>query len=268
METYELPAASIRNSINIINATVASLLQNSNLISRYACLRAAALKLPAADQLYGGDLSLEPQQDQSSGDAVVVGSGGQYQAIADLELRLSGTLGVEARRVVYFYLLPKASLAGKMFSNNSTGMQHWLAWPIYFICSVLLPKALKVNAATASRGQSKLLEEFDFLDQLLLKQAKAAGSVELGNGTTSLPYYLCGTKLSAADIALACLAAPVVAVDPKDLGGRWLPDVKDLPPPLQSLMKNLSQRPTGRYVQELWRLHGPAAKGGAAALAK
>lgn len=72
-----------------------SLLQNSNLISRYACLRAAALKLPAAGQLYGGDLSLEPQQDQSSGDAVVVGSGGQYQAIADLELRLSGTLGVE-----------------------------------------------------------------------------------------------------------------------------------------------------------------------------
>jgi hypothetical protein len=74
-----------------------SLLQNSNLISRYATLRAAALKLPAAAQLYGGDLlSLEEQQGESgSNDAVVVGRGGQYQAIADLELRLSGTLGVE-----------------------------------------------------------------------------------------------------------------------------------------------------------------------------
>jgi len=73
-----------------------SLLQNSNLISRYATLRAAALKLPAAAQLYGSDLSLEEQQGQSrSTDVVVVGRGGQYQAIADLELRLSGTLGVE-----------------------------------------------------------------------------------------------------------------------------------------------------------------------------
>jgi hypothetical protein len=33
-------------------------------------------------------------------------------------------------------------------------------------------------------------------------------------------------------------------------------------------LQELSLRPTGRYVQELWRLHGPVAQQGGAALAK
>ena len=139
--------------------------------------------------------------------------------------------------MAYFHLLPIPSLAGKVFYNNSSGIQHWLAWPVYFICSLLLPKALKVNAATANRGQRRLLEEFDFVDQLLLEQAETAGAVEPGNGSGSLPYYLCGSQLSAADIALACLAAPIVEVAPQYLGGRWLPNTKDLPSPLQSFLK-------------------------------
>eukprot|EP00775_Hariotina_reticulata_P005107 gene5107-5347_t len=238
------------------------LLQNSNLISRYACLRAAALKLPAAAQLYGGDLSLEPQQDQSSGDAVVVGSGGQYQAIADLELRLSGTLGVEVRRLAYFYLLPIPSVMGRMFYHTSSGLQHWLAWPIYYMSRLMVPRLLNVNAATAARGEVKLRHEFDYIDQLLQQQAQAAeGSCNRASeGPGKLHYYLCGSHLSAADIALACLAAPMVNMSNKLRRRGWSPDVADLPPQLLALQQDLSMRPTGRYVQEMWRLHGPEAQ--------
>jgi hypothetical protein len=86
-----------------------SLIANSTLISRYAVLRAQALGLPAAAQLYGPSLTLaEPTAtaaaagggtagtaSSSSSSRRVVGEGALYDKVAELELRLSGTLGIE-----------------------------------------------------------------------------------------------------------------------------------------------------------------------------
>lgn len=79
---------------------VCSLLSNSTLISRYAALRATALGLPRADQLYGDSLTLQPLPAAAGGDdpgggSTVNGSGSFYEAVSSLELRLSGAMGVE-----------------------------------------------------------------------------------------------------------------------------------------------------------------------------
>ena len=58
---------------------------------RYAALRARALGKPAADQLYGNSLAL----DSSTSPATVTGSDEIYMRIAELELRLSDTMGIE-----------------------------------------------------------------------------------------------------------------------------------------------------------------------------
>jgi hypothetical protein len=79
-----------------------SLLQDSALVCRYAVLRAAALKLPEATDLYGSPpLSLTPAAATSSSSGDDTSRGGIMQVaggdatIQELEARLGGTLGIE-----------------------------------------------------------------------------------------------------------------------------------------------------------------------------
>jgi hypothetical protein len=97
-----------------------------------------------------------------------------------------------------------------MFMNNSGG-RTLLARIVYYLCRLLLPRLLVVNAATAARGQQRLLAEIDYLDSLLLQQqqqqgAKAAAATgaagsDAVEGTPELPrlpYYLLGSTMSIA----------------------------------------------------------------------
>jgi hypothetical protein len=74
-----------------------SLVSNSALISRYAALRAQALRLSGAPQLYGPSLTLTQPEGKSSSrsSSAVIGAGPLYESVAGLELRLSGTMGIE-----------------------------------------------------------------------------------------------------------------------------------------------------------------------------
>jgi hypothetical protein len=80
---------------------VCSLLANSALISRYAALRAKALSLPAAATLYGPSLTVNQPAaaavGSSSSTSAVTGAGQLYDSVAEVELRLSGTVGIEVR---------------------------------------------------------------------------------------------------------------------------------------------------------------------------
>lgn len=77
-----------------------SLLQDSALICRYAVLRAAALKLPTASDLYGSPaLTLTTptrsgSSNGSSSDSKGEVAGGDA-ATLELEARLGGTMGIE-----------------------------------------------------------------------------------------------------------------------------------------------------------------------------
>jgi hypothetical protein len=80
---------------------ICSLLANSALISRYAALRAKALALPAAATLYGPSLTVAQPAAAAAGSgsssSAVTGAGQLYDSVAELELRLSGTMGIEVR---------------------------------------------------------------------------------------------------------------------------------------------------------------------------
>eukprot|EP00878_Enallax_costatus_P015977 GHUV01016753.1.p1 GENE.GHUV01016753.1~~GHUV01016753.1.p1 ORF type:complete len:339 (+),score=59.21 GHUV01016753.1:160-1176(+) len=222
------------------------LLQNSALIMRYAVLRAQALGQASQYQLYG---SSGLEVDTNLKVPVIIGSGPEYEQISEMELRLSGTLGVEVRRVMYFYLLPRMGLGGQLFVRNSAGKERWLAWPLYFISRLLLPVLLKINKSTTTRGQQKLLAEFDYIDQILLKrQQQSNGQTVTSNTATGvgkhesaqcsqlLPYFLCGKQLSAADISLACLGGYIVGATYQ----QWSPEVDNLPDELKTFIKTLS----------------------------
>ena len=113
------------------------------------------------------------------------------------------------RRLAYYHLLPLPSAGGTLFINNSGG-KTWLARIVYYLCRLLLPRLLVINAATAARGQQRLLAEFDYLDSLLQQQqqgAKAAAATAAAAGSDAvegtpepprLPYYLFGSTMSIA----------------------------------------------------------------------
>jgi glutathione S-transferase len=146
---------------------------------------------------------------------------------------------------MYHSLLPRWKLGGRLFTANASGTLGQLLSPLVYLFSrLLLPKAMAINASTAARGMQRLLEEFDYFDRILLTQQqqqlgkKAAG----GKGgscsrSSKLPYYLCGSELTAADVSLAALGGYVVGVAAADMGLAWSPGIQDMPKELQHFMQ-------------------------------
>lgn len=174
--------------------------------------------------------------------------------------------GPQARRIIYFHILPLAGVGGAMFANNSGGgvLARAAAWPTYFACRLALPRFLKIDATTAARGGAHLEKEFDFFDALISDRSLISDRGDVKEGRPAA--YLCGPSLSAADVSLATLAGPLLGMDAAHAGGRyWTPPLEQLPGPLRAIAERLRARPTGRYVLALWEAHGPAlmgAKGG------
>lgn len=136
----------------------------------------------------------------------------------------------QVRRVAYHNLLPVPAAGGGLFINNSSSK---LAGHImYWLSRLLLPRLLGVNAHTAARGEQRLLQEFDYLDSLLLQQQQkhgqqqqqgaregvrataAAGEAPAGAGAGgdagSLPYYLLGPHMTVAGET----SSSVVSIEP------------------------------------------------------
>jgi hypothetical protein len=174
---------------------------------------------------------------------------------------------VQVRRLAYFHLLPSTLLAADMFRRNARGLiGRGLAWLSYLVSRLLLPRLLGINAKTAARGLQLMLSEFDYFDGLIAKREAEVAAAGDGGGASPgppakapLPFYLCGSTLSAADVSLATLAGPLVELPPCCAAGRYyVPPRAELPAPLRDVVAALTARPTGQYVVRLWDAHGIA----------
>lgn len=132
-------------------------------------------------------------------------------------------VAVQTRRLAYFYLLPLPSAGGALFINNSNNNKP-LTWLVYYMCRLLLPRLLRINASTAARGRQKLLAEFDYLDGLIIQQQQqqagagqacdtASATADGGSGAPRLPFYLTGSKMTVAGEAV-CLVNSMTQMVP------------------------------------------------------
>lgn len=138
--------------------------------------------------------------------------------------------------------LTASSFAARQSKHVYNNLLHQKTNGVYTLsgvcCRLLLPIFLKIDASTAARGQQRLLEEFDFFDQQLLKQQQQQGRAAPTSATVStepqkLPYYLCGGSLSAADVSLACLGGYIVGAPYQ----QYVPAVKELPKELEMFIE-------------------------------
>jgi hypothetical protein len=269
------------------------LLQDSELIGRWAALRAQALGDggAAARTLYGPGAKLsvvieEKEEEEVAADGTTTTKKREVAMAAldydqskantanptpaELERRLSGALGVESRRLVYFYLLPARSLLMRLCALNTPAGSGFFTTrvtaPLWALAaSFALPGLLGINAANVEKGLKKLDAEFEYLDALIEQRGcLVAGESQ---GEERVGAFLCGGGdkksttggPSAADVSLAALAAPL-AGDGVEGYGAYLPSESELPEAFrQVLRERYIDRPTARYARALWREHGAAA---------
>lgn len=165
-----------------------------------------------------------------------------------LELHFSSRLGQHTRRVAYAHCLSSPPLLDAMVRNN-LGTRGW-QWRLYSggLAGWMLRTVLAGTGADRPDRVDKSLGfirgEFDAVGEALHRQAAH------GRGD-----FLVGDHLTAADIAFASLAAPVLLVQPFEGAHFWLPRAEDTPPAMQRLVRELRAHPAGAHAIRLFRQH-------------
>lgn len=143
-------------------------------------------------------------------------------------------LGPEGRRWMYNALRGHRDIAVKY---GCTGVPAWQrrALPIAYPAVVrIIDRYLDVTPVTAARSEATVRASFD------------AVAERLGDGRP----YLCGERFSAADLAFASLAAPMLM--PPEYGVP-LPQSEELPAAMAATVRELREHPAGAHALKMFR---------------
>jgi cytochrome P450/glutathione S-transferase len=148
-------------------------------------------------------------------------------------------LGVAVRAWAYAYLLP---------ANRAATLRVWTEGAPFFerllapLCYPLLVKAMRRSLKLEPDTVAKQRVVIDSI----LEQAEAW----LADGRP----YLLGDRFTAADLAFATLAAPLVL--PAEYGGP-MPTLEELPDAMRRDVEQLRTRPAGQFILRLYREERP-----------
>ena len=150
-----------------------------------------------------------------------------------LERDFDTDLGPEGRRWMYFHVLPHKELG---VAYNCTGVPAWerRAFPLLFgVVSGYIRHLFAIGPETGAQAGEAVQRSFD------------AVAARLDDGRA----YLCGDSFTAADLAFAALAAPVLV--PREYGVP-LPAVGELPPDMAAAVRAFRAHPAGRFACRLF----------------
>jgi glutathione S-transferase len=153
--------------------------------------------------------------------------------VVALERDCDAGLGPEGRRWMYFHLLPRRDL-GRAY--NCTGVPAWErgAFPLLFgVVSGYVRHLFAIGPETGAQAGAAVQRTFD------------AVAARLEDGRP----YLCGDAFTAADLAFAALAAPVVL--PREYGIP-LPAVEELLPDMAAAVRAFRAHPAGAFACRLF----------------
>ena len=137
---------------------------------------------------------------------------------------------------MYWNLLQNRDLVWKGFTTGVPGYEVTLASLSWGFIRWGLIKGLDLSEANASAGLDKVRAGFDRAEALL------------ADGRP----YLCGDRFTAADMAFAAGAAPIV-LDP-GYGGN-LPTFEEVPEHMQTVISEFRARPAKDFIRRMYRDH-------------
>jgi len=152
---------------------------------------------------------------------------------AKLEDRFDEGLGVTARVVAFEYIACERPLALRISIRGVPRWEQLFARAFFGMAAGMLRRRYQVSDEAVQRSLGELRREFDDV------------SARLGDGRR----FLCGDKLTAADITFAALAGPVLLPD----GARAShPTLDEAPPRLAALARELRATPAGAFALRLY----------------
>ena len=145
-----------------------------------------------------------------------------------------GTLATDTARLAYYHLLPRRDLTLEPFTRSLPAAEVKLTRVIYPLQRAVLSLLLQLSAKNAEAALAGIRAVFDQTD------------ARVSDGRP----FLLGDRITLGDIALAAAGAPVTLPD----GNRSpIPPLADLPAPYAAVVRELRERPTGRFIQRLYQ---------------
>lgn len=155
--------------------------------------------------------------------------------VVELDAHLSRTLGVDSRRVAYAHLGTMEQMARVADLNVSRRQARWFKRLAPLMRSAMLRK-LDVTPARSARSLDDVRREMDRLS------ARIEGR-----------RWLVGDRFTAADLSLACMAAPVLLPSAEEGFGGVFPPLQELPPTFGALIAELRASPAGQHALRMFR---------------
>lgn len=163
-------------------------------------------------------------------------SEGERREIEALEELCDEELGPHTRRFVYFHILPRRDVMAQVAQQPVPAWERTaFVWGLPAI-RALMRKAMRIDQRGAERSRAKVDEVF----------AKIAERVADGR------RFLVGARPSAADLAFASLAAPVL-LPPRY--GAPLPPLEVLPSEAAEPMRRWREHPAGQWALRFYEEH-------------
>lgn len=161
----------------------------------------------------------------------------QRAEVESLEDHFDETLGVETRRWVYFHwmTLPAREVM-KTAGQGTPPWQRRVAPLLFPLLRRFLGQRLAISSETIEQGLRVIAATFDEV------------AARLADGRP----YLCGSRFTAADLAFACMAAPVLL--PPEYG-ILLPTPETAPISAREDIRRFREHPAGQFALRLFRDH-------------
>ncbi len=145
-------------------------------------------------------------------------------------------LGPAARRWAYGHLLPDTANTRRLMQKNVPAAESFAVGVGFPVARALIGRGLNVNQKSCQRSLDRMREIF------------AEVSAALSDGRE----YLVGGRLTAADVAFAALANPVLFPTRSD---RWLCPKDELPAAMRETVDEFRSTPAGAWALGLYDRH-------------
>jgi glutathione S-transferase len=163
-----------------------------------------------------------------------------YAEALALERQLDHELAPHVRRLAYFHLLPDRDLALKLMAVGTPRLEHAVVRGVFPLLRLGMLRAMRIDAAGASRSRDKVRRAFD----------------DVGRRLSDGRPYLLGDRFGVGDLAFAAFASPLLRPPEHPLFGQRRSR------PLEGLtdeVRALAGTPAGAHALRMYRDHRKAA---------
>ena len=175
---------------------------------------------------------------RSPGSLYPTDAAGRAEVLA-LEDEIDEQIGPHARRLAYFAIFEDggAPLYAKLLRATMSGWQRRAAPVLARVGRPLITRGLRIDAAGAARSRERLEEALEPIE------------ARLADGRRTL----IGDRVTAADLTLAAILAPLVRPPEQPVTGPAEELVGPPTPRVQALLDEHRARPTGQYALRMYR---------------